>query len=674
MKSPRAIQQARQKAAKRQFILRLLFAFFVVLISFGLLFSRFYYLQVIEYEEHSDKAYHNRISLIPTAPIRGEIIDANGVVLAHNYPAFSLEIIPDELPQSVEETIELLKPYIEITDGDLRRFKKYRTNYRGYEKIPLKLKLTSEEAGKLASELYRFKGVQINARTFREYPYGKLTSHIIGYIGRISQKDLNHIESENRSVLYRGTTHIGKMGLERFYELQLHGSPGFLEVEKDAHGNVVDVLRTIPSRTGETLQLALDIRMQKKADDLLGDRRGAVVAIDPQTGGVLAMVSKPSYDANLFIDGIDTESWNALNTDWRRPMINRATQGLYPPGSTFKPFMAMGALESGSISQQQMLAAPGAWSIPGTKHLFRDSVRSGHGTINLSKAIQVSSDTFFYQMGYKMGIDTISQYLAPFGFGRQTGIDLPDEYIGVLPSREWKAKRFRKYKANQRQWLPADTVSVSIGQGYNVYTPLQMAFATAVLGNNGVVYRPHLVSQLLNHENRQSTIIEPNPSRHIPYSARNFNYVKHAMQRVLMQGGTGWSIGKDLKYSMAGKTGTAQVIRIKQGASYNAKEIAERHRDHAWFIAFAPVAKPKIAIAVIIENGGWGSYAAPIARELADYYLLELNGKDSEQESSSKLPERLPTQAQQAPKMPAKPQKNPIQAAFDAVQTSEISP
>lgn len=671
MKSPRIIQQERQKAARRQFAWRLLVAFLFVLGLFSVLFARFYYLQVIKYEEFSDKAYHNRISLIPTPPIRGEIIDANGVVLAHNYPAFSLEIVPDNLPQSIDETIELLKEYVDIGDGDLRRFKKYRANYRGYEKIPLKLKLTSAEAGRLASELYRFKGVEINARTFREYPYGKLTSHIIGYIGRISQKDLKQIESDNRSVLYRGTTHIGKMGLERFYELQLHGSPGFLEVEKDAHGNVVNILRTIPARTGETLQLALDIRMQKKADDLLGDRRGAIVALDPQTGGVLAMVSKPAYDANLFIDGIDTESWNALNTDWRRPMINRATQGLYPPGSTFKPFMAMAALESKSVTQQQMLPAPGAWSIPGTKHLFRDSVRRGHGSVNLSKAIQVSSDTFFYQIGYKMGIDTISQYLAPFGFGRQTGIDLPDEYIGVLPSREWKAKRFRKYKANQRQWLPADTVSVSIGQGYNVYTPLQMAFATAILGNNGVVYRPHLVSQLLNHENRQSTIIEPNPSRTIPYSASNFNYVKHAMQRVLMQGGTGWRIGKDLKYSMAGKTGTAQVIRIKQGAYYNAKEIAERHRDHAWFIAFAPVSKPKIAIAVIIENGGWGAHAAPIARALADYYLLELNDEGKEE----RLPEKQPTQANKIEQKPsAKYQVPPLQAAFESIRQKEESP
>lgn len=671
MKSPRIIQQERQKAARRQFAWRLLVAFLFVLGLFSLLFARFYYLQVIKYEDFSNKAYHNRISLIPTPPIRGEIIDTNGVVLAHNYPAFSLEIVPDNLPQSIDETIDLLKEYVDISDGDLRRFKKYRANYRGYEKIPLKLKLTSAEAGRLASELYRFKGVEINARTFREYPYGKLTSHIIGYIGRISQKDLKQIESDNRSVLYRGTTHIGKMGLERFYELQLHGSPGFLEVEKDAHGNVVNILRTIPARTGETLQLALDIRMQKKADDLLGDRRGAIVALDPQTGGVLAMVSKPAYDANLFIDGIDTESWNALNTDWRRPMINRATQGLYPPGSTFKPFMAMAALESKSVTQQQMLPAPGAWSIPGTKHLFRDSVRRGHGSVNLSKAIQVSSDTFFYQMGYKMGIDTISTYLEPFGFGRQTGIDLPDEYIGVLPSRTWKSKRFRKYKANQRQWLPADTVSVSIGQGYNVYTPLQMAFATAILGNNGVVYRPHLVSQLLNHENRQSTIIEANPSRSVAYRASNFNYIKHAMQRVLQQGGTARHISEDLKYSMAGKTGTAQVIRIKQGAYYNAKEIAERHRDHAWFIAFAPVVKPKIAIAVIIENGGWGSNAAPIARALADYYLLELNDESKEE----KLPEKQPTQADTIEQKPSiKYQAPPLQAAFESIRQKEESP
>lgn len=373
----------------------------------------------------------------------------------------------------------------------------------------------------------------------------------------------------------------------------------------------------------------MDIRVQREADRILGNRRGAIVAINPQTGGIIALVSKPTFDPNLFIDGINTENWNRLNHDWRRPLINRVTQGLYPPGSTFKPFLAMAALESQVIGPSTMIYSPGSWRVPGTVHEFRDSVRSGHGTINLARAIQVSSDTFFYQMGYRIGIDRIFKYVSPFGLGEQTGIDLPNEYIGVLPSKEWKEKRFARYKPQTRQWLPGDTVSVSIGQGYNAFTPLQMAFATAILGMNGQVYKPHVVAQLIDHENRQSTIIEPKPSRTLPYRAGNFDYVKRAMQNVLRPGGTAREVGVGLSYSMAGKTGTAQVVRIKQGASYNAAMLAEQHRDHAWFIALAPVNQPKIAIAVIIENGGWGKNAAPLARRLADFYLLKLNNAAS---------------------------------------------
>ncbi|MDO5687357.1 MAG: penicillin-binding protein 2 [Neisseria sp.] len=646
---------------KHRFVLRLMVAFALVLVMFAVLTGQLYRLQVVKYRQYVDKARANRISLLPTPPIRGEIVDARGVVLARNYPAFSLEIVPNRLDAPLDETIAALQQYVDITPGDLRRFEKFRADYRGYDNIPLKLKLTADEAGRLSSELYRFPGVEINARTFREYPHGELTAHFVGYIGRISQADMERIDRDNRGALYRGTTHIGKLGLESFYEAQLHGAPGFQEVEKDAQGNIVQVLRTIPPKTGQTLKLSLDLRMQREADRLLGKRRGAVVAINPQNGGVLALVSKPSFDPNLFIDGIDTENWNRLNTDWQRPLINRATQGLYPPGSTFKPFMAMAALESGSIGTGSILPAPGAWSIPGSSHQFRDSVRSGHGAINLSKAIQVSSDTFFYQLGYRMGIDNVATYLEPFGFGAQTGIDLPNEYIGVLPSREWKEKRFAKSTPNVRQWLPADTVSVSIGQGYNIYTPLQMAFATAILAADGQVYRPHLVSELIDHENRQSIIIEPKPSRTVPYKPAYFSYVKQAMGKVLQPGGTAWRIGAGLKYPMAGKTGTAQVVRIKQGASYNAAALAEQHRDHAWFIAFAPTDKPQIAVAVIIENGGWGANAAPIARELADFYLLQLN-------TAVETVPAAPVAAAVRTAMTVKPTR--VQAAFAAVAAS----
>lgn len=613
------------QAAQADALLRLLVAFILIVIFFSILLARFFYLQVTQHNEFSGQASSNRITLIPTPPVRGEIVDINGVPLAKNYPVFSLEVIPSRIEGKMEDVIEALKKYVDITPTDLKRFKKYRESYRKFENIPLKLRLTDEEAARLSVHLREFKGIEVNSRTFREYPYGKLTSHFLGYIGRISDKDKEMLEEEGLTALYRGSTHIGKSGLEKYYEHQLHGVPGYQEVEKDAYGNIVHVLKNVPSKMGQTLRLGMDIRMQQEADRILGDRRGALVAINPQDGTVLAFVSKPSFDPNLFIDGIDSDTWKMLNDDWKKPLINRVTQGLYPPGSTFKPFMGMALLESGKITQNTIIPAPGAWSIPGSRHIFRDSVRSGHGSANLSKAIQVSSDTFFYRLGYEMGIDKASPYLAQFGFGQKTGIDLPSEYTGVLPSREWKAKRFAKSSdPTAKEWRAGEMVSVSIGQGYNAYTPLQMAHATASLANNGVVHQPHLVKEVLDFGARKITRINPNPERQIPFKADNFEYVKRAMEKVLKPGGTAHRIGGGLAYTMGGKTGTAQVVQIKQGGRYNAAALREQHRDHAWFISFAPLEKPEIAIAVILENGGWGAYAAPLAREMTDFYMLHV--------------------------------------------------
>ena len=613
------------QAAQADALLRLLVAFILIVIFFSILLARFFYLQVTQHNEFSGQASSNRITLIPTPPVRGEIVDINGVPLAKNYPVFSLEVIPSRIEGKMEDVIEALKKYVDITPTDLKRFKKYRESYRKFENIPLKLRLTDEEAARLSVHLREFKGVEVNSRTFREYPYGKLTSHFLGYIGRISDKDKEMLEEEGLTALYRGSTHIGKSGLEKYYEHQLHGIPGYQEVEKDAYGNIVRVLKNVPSKMGQTLRLGMDIRMQQEADRILGDRRGALVAINPQDGTVLAFVSKPSFDPNLFIDGIDNDTWKMLNDDWKKPLVNRVTQGLYPPGSTFKPFMGMALLESGKITQNTIVPAPGAWSIPGSRHIFRDSVRSGHGSANLSKAIQVSSDTFFYRLGYEMGIDKASPYLAQFGFGQKTGIDLPSEYAGVLPSREWKAKRFAKSSdPTAKEWRAGEMVSVSIGQGYNAYTPLQMAHATASLANDGVVHQPHLVKEVLDFGARKITRINPNPERQIPFKADNFEYVKRAMEKVLKPGGTAHRIGGGLAYTMGGKTGTAQVVQIKQGGRYNAAALREQHRDHAWFISFAPLEKPEIAIAVILENGGWGAYAAPLAREMTDFYMLHV--------------------------------------------------
>lgn len=612
-------------AAQSDFLLRLFVAFVLILILFAVLLARFAYLQIMRYEDFSGQASTNRITLIPTPPVRGEIVDVNGVPLAKSYPAFSLEVIPSQVEGKMDDLIQNLSQYVRLTETDLKRFKKYRETYRKYENIPLKLKLTDEEAAKLAVHLHEFKGVEVNSRAFRAYPYGALASHFLGYIGRISDRDQEELQAEDLTALYRGSTHIGKSGLEKYYENQLHGVPGYQEVEKDAYGNIVRVLKSVPPKMGQTLRLGMDIRMQLEADRLLGGRRGAIVAINPQNGDVLAFVSKPSFDPNLFINGIDGETWKQLNEDWQRPLINRVTQGLYPPGSTFKPFIGMAFLESGKLKHNTIVPAPGAWSIPGSRHLFRDAVRSGHGSANLNRAIQVSSDTFFYRIGYELGIDKTQPYLAQFGLGSQTGIDLPNEYKGILPSREWKEKRFAKAKdPSARKWHPGEMVSISVGQGYNAYTPLQMAHATASLANDGVVYQPHLVKELLNYDSREITKINPNPARKIPFKYGNFEYIKNAMEKVLKPGGTGHRIGGGLTYSMGGKTGTAQVVQIQQGRSYNAAALREQHRDHAWFISFAPVEKPEIAIAVLLENGGWGANAAPLARSLTDFYMLNV--------------------------------------------------
>lgn len=659
---PNASQPAAVKRAPdRDFNRRLAVAFGSICVSFGILAANFVYLQVHKYGEYSVQAASNRIMLIPTPPVRGEIVDVNGVVLARNYPVFSLELVPKTIgAANIEASIAALKNYVDISETDLARFKKFRAEFRSYEKVPLKLKLSTDEASRLAPHLPRFAGVEINTRTFREYPYGPLTAHFLGYIGRISDRDQEKLKEEGRTALYRGSTHIGKSGLEYQYESQLHGVPGYQRVEKDAHGNIVRVLDEVPPKNGLTLKLALDIRLQQETDRLLAGKRGAAVAVDPQTGGVLAFVSKPSFNPNLFIDGIDSATWKALNEDWQRPLLNRVTQGLYPPGSTFKPFMGMALLESGKINQKTVIPAPGAWSIPGSRHVFRDSVRSGHGSANLSKAIQVSSDTFFYRLGYETGIDRLGKYLAEFGFGKPTGIDIPNEYRGILPSPEWKEKRFAKLPESERKWRPGEMVPVSIGQGYNTYTPLQMAHATASLANDGRVYRPHLVKEILDYANKRKTIIEPQPSRHIPFQPDNFEYVKQAMRKVTQPGGTAWRIGGG-PYPLAGKTGTAQVVQIKQGARYNASALREQHRDHAWFIAFAPVETPKIATALILENGGWGANAAPLVRQMTDYYLLGLNAPGNTAPAANSS-------------IPVPPPAAPLQAAASAPQSGPLAP
>jgi len=640
------------RSDEHQFQLRLIAAYCFMLLMFVLLISRFVWLQVVQYQHFTTLAQNNRISLVPILPNRGLILDRNGVVLAQNYSSYTLELTPNKIT-NLNATIAQLGTLVDLTPRDLKRFKKFLEDSKDFETIPLKVKLSDEEAARVAANIWRFPGVEVKARLFRDYPYREMTSHVLGYIGRINTAEKQQLDDDDKTTNYRGTTYIGKTGLEAVYEDQLHGTVGFEEVETDSGGRAIRSLKRTPPVNGNNLKLALDIRLQDVADKLFGNRRGALVAIDPSDGGVLAFLSKPGFDPNQFIDGIDSQTWTTLNADWQKPLVNRALRGIYPPGSTFKPFMAMAALMAGIIKPGDLRPAPGVFVLPGSSHQFRNDNPRGNGMVTLDKAIAVSSDTFFYKLAWDLGIDRISPIVGQFGLGAKTGIDLDGEAIGVLPSKEWKAKRFARAGAIYQKWLPADVVSIGIGQGFNSYTPLQMANAVTILANDGKVFRPHLVENIVDVKTGKSRSVDTTPIKQLPYPQAYFDYVKMAMQEVLQPGGTGAAIGTGLTYTMAGKTGTAQVVAIKQGVKYNASATSEQNRDHAWFVAFAPVDKPKIAVAVIVENAGWGAAAAaPIARQLFDFYL------------TGKVPASIADQLTTIPK-PAIVQK----AASDVVAT-----
>lgn len=607
-----------------QFQIRVLLLGVLVLVCFGLLIWRFSVLQISRHAFYSTQADSNRIGIAPVMPSRGLIVDRNGVVLAHNYTAFTLELRPDRVGD-VDQTIAELGKLVDIGPKDIKRFKQLLSESKSFETLPLKLRLTDEEIAKVAAQVYRLPGVEIKARSFREYPYKALTAHVIGYIGRLSEKDQQVLEETGKLVNYRGTTHIGKLGLEQKYEDDLHGVTGYEEVETDAAGRAIRVLRRTPPIAGNNIQLSLDIKLQQYADELFGDRRGALVAIEPATGGVLAFVSKPGFDPNPFVDGIDAQSWKELNESIYRPLNNRALRGMYPPGSTFKPFMAMAALEMGYRRPGDTIADPGFFSLPGSSHRFRDDKAGGHGSVDMYKSIAASCDTYYYRLAYDMGIEAIDRFMPKFGFGQKTGIDLPGEVEGILPSPAWKQKRFSgaRFRDEHRKWYVGDVVSIGIGQGYNSYTPLQLAYATSVLANDGVAFKPHIAWHVTDVRTGKVSTVEPTPIARHDFKPENLAVVKQGMRGVLMPGGTAFGISGGLEYAMAGKTGTAQVITIKQGEKYNASRIHELHRDHSWFIAFAPADQPKIAMAVLVENGGFGAAAAaPIARKLTDFYLL----------------------------------------------------
>jgi penicillin-binding protein 2 len=587
-----------------------------VLFCFVLLFIRFVWLQIVQHDYYQTRAEDNRISLVPIVPNRGLILDRNGVVLARNYSAYTLEITPSKT-RDLDQVIDGLASIIDIQPKDRKRFKKLLEESRNFESLPIRTRLTDEEVAKFIAHRYRFPGVEIKARLFRQYPGGAFASHMLGYIGRVTDRDLEKIEEKDLDANYRGTDHFGKTGLEQHYEFDLHGDTGFEQVEVDAGGRAVRTLARTAPVAGNNLTLTIDVELQRIAEQAFGDRKGALVAIEPATGGILALVAVPNYDPNLFVDGIDTQSWKELNESPDKPMVNRALNGAYPPGSTFKPFMALAALAIGKRRPEQLISDPGFFNFGG--HHFRDDKKGGHGMVDMYKSIVHSCDTYYYMLANDMGIDNISSFMGRLGLGSRTGIDIDGESEGVLPSQEWKRKRFKK--PEQQKWYAGETISIGIGQGYNAYTPIQLAHATAILANNGVVFRPHLVKFITDTKTGNRTLIESKPTRTLDLKPEHIEVIKNAMVGVNKEG-TGARAFAGAEYVSAGKTGTAQVYSLK-GAEYKAGTVKKELRDHALFIAFAPADAPTIALAVLVENGGFGAQAAaPIARQVLDYYLL----------------------------------------------------
>ncbi len=606
----------------------------MVLICFSILATRFVWLQVVKHNEYAAQAEENRISIVPVVPNRGLILDRNGVVLARNFSAYTLEITPSKVRGDLDVLIDELSTVVEIQPKDRKRFRKLLEESKNFESTPIRTRLSDDEVARFTAQRYRFRGVEIQARLFRQYPLGQVASHVIGYIGRISQKDAEIIDDMEDSANYAGTDYIGKEGLEKSYEKHLHGNTGYEEVEVSAGGRAVRTLSRSQASPGNNLILSIDIELQKVVEEAFGDRRGAFIAIEPATGDVLAYVSMPTFDPNLFVEGIDQQSWDMLNNSLDKPLVNRPLSGSYPPGSTFKPFMALAALELGKRSTHYSIADPGFFFLG--NHKFNDDKPGGHGTVDMYRSIVQSCDTYYYLLANDLGVDSIHDFMKPFGFGQLTGIDLEHEKKGLLPSTAWK-RAANKLPAQQK-WYAGETISLGIGQGYNSFTPLQMAQAMATLANNGVVMRPHLVKQIENGITRERTPTVPKESYRISLKQENIDFIKNALVGVTKEG-TAARAFANAEYVSAGKTGTAQVVGMKKNEKYDAKRVAERHRDHSLYTAFAPAEAPRIAIGIVVENGGFGAEAAaPIVRKAFDYYLLGKRPLERDKPSDEKAP------------------------------------
>ena len=603
------------EADASRFRLRALVIAALVLFAFGLVVARLVFLQVIRHDDLAAQAESNRTAVVPIVPNRGLILDRNGVVLATNYAAYTLEITPSRVGE-LDETIDALAQIVDIQQRDRRRFKRLMEESRNFESLPIRTRLTDQEVARFTAQRYRFPGVDIKARLFRNYPLGDVGAHAIGYIGRINQSEKARIQDSDDEANYRGTEYIGKLGVEQSFESALHGLTGVEQMETSAGGRAVRKLASHPATPGDSVMLSIDIKLQKLIEDLYGNRRGALVAIDPRNGEILALVSMPTFDPNLFVEGIDVENWQALNESIDKPLLNRALRGTYPPGSTYKPFMALAALQLNKRPASLVVNDPGSYTFGG--HTFR-SHEGGLGGVDMHRAIQFSSNTYFYSLAVEMGVDAIHDFMKPLGFGQVTGIDLQGELRGTLPSTEWKRNAYKR--PDMKRWFPGETVSLGIGQGYNNFTMLQLALAQATMVNGGIRYRPHLGKAVKNAVTGATAEIVQPQGENLGYSPKNVGVVRDAMVAV-NQAGTGRRVFAGAAYTSGGKTGTAQAVSLGQNVKYNAKALEEHQRDHSLFAAFAPAEAPTIALAVIVENAGFGAaHAAPIARRVFDYWL-----------------------------------------------------
>lgn len=595
----------------RLFINRIIAAFVVIIALVIVLTVRLCYLQVAGHEHYMTLSKNNRVKISPLPPTRGLIYDRNGEIVAENVATYSLELIPEQV-DDLDDTLQRLQSLLQLSDEEIEHFHKIRKRYKSFTSIPLRLRMDQVALARFSVRRLQFPGVEIRARLVRHYPHGALMAHVVGYVGRINESELRTLDTAK----YRGTNHIGKVGIEKSYEDLLHGRAGYEEIETNAQGRLINTIGNTPPSPGADLHLTLDIELQQVAADGLGDQNGAVVAIEPGSGNVLVFVSNPGFDPNPFVYGISRKAYSALQSSDRRPLFNRALRGRYPPGSTVKPFVGLAGLEAGATTPFRQTYCPGYYQLPNVRHKYRDWKKWGHGRVNLKAAITQSCDVYFYDLAHNLGINRLSGFMAQFSFGRKTGIDLVGEKSGLLPSREWK----QKYR--QKPWYPGETLITGIGQGFFQVTPLQLANATAILARRGQSARPHLVKRIDTPEDVMFPEYEPS---NVALNSSNIDHVIEAMINVVHGGrGTARRLSKGIDYRIAGKTGTAQVFTVKQEETYNENRVAKKLRDHALFVAFAPADDPRIAISVIVENGGHGgSVAAPIAGTVISRYLSD---------------------------------------------------